>query len=290
MDLSELQSHRVTFDTRSGPVSCIDVGGGPGIAVFVHGIATNAALWRNVLAELSVDRRCIALDLPLHGDTPAGEAQELSLQAFARVLEDLIDSLGADRVDMVANDTGGAVAQMFAAARPDMLATLVLTNCDTHDNLPPEAFKPIVELAARGELAPLAIDLLGDLARARATAFGAGYEDAGQPPDDVVASFLQPVLGTLESGRRFEELLGSLRAEDLLDAEPRLRRLEVPTLVAWGTADVFFELKWAQWLADTIPGVTEVVEIEGGRLFFPDERAGELVPHVRRHWAKHLAS
>jgi len=55
--------------------------------------------------------------------------------------------------------------------------------------------------------------------------------------------------------------------------------------VVWGTGDVFFEVKWAYWLRDTIPGVTEVVELDGGRLFFPDERAEELVPYLRRHWS-----
>ena len=118
MDLSELEANRVTLDTRSGPVSCIELGAGPDLALFVHGIATNAALWRNVLPELSLDRRCIALDLPLHGRTPAGPAQDLSLPGFARVLEDVIDGLGADQVDLVANDTGGAVAQIFAARHP----------------------------------------------------------------------------------------------------------------------------------------------------------------------------
>jgi hypothetical protein len=44
-------------------------------------------------------------------------------------------------------------------------------------------------------------------------------------------------------------------------------------------------LRWAYWLRDTIPGVTEVVEIDGARLFFPDERAADLVPHLQRHWA-----
>ena len=54
-----------------------------------------------------------------------------------------------------------------------------------------------------------------------------------------------------------------------------------------GTGDVFFKPKWAYWLRDTIPGVTEVVEIEGARLFLPDERADELVFHLSRHWATH---
>jgi hypothetical protein len=28
-----------------------------------------------------------------------------------------------------------------------------------------------------------------------------------------------------------------------------------------------------------------VVEIDGGKLFWPGERADELVTHLRRHWA-----
>jgi hypothetical protein len=46
-----------------------------------------------------------------------------------------------------------------------------------------------------------------------------------------------------------------------------------------------FELRWAYWLRDTIPGVTEVVELEGAKLFFPDERGAELASHLRRHWS-----
>ena len=33
--------------------------------MFVHGLLVNANLWRKVVAELSPDFRCIALDLPL---------------------------------------------------------------------------------------------------------------------------------------------------------------------------------------------------------------------------------
>jgi pimeloyl-ACP methyl ester carboxylesterase len=82
----------------------------------------------------------------------------------------------------------------------------------------------------------------------------------------------------------------SMRPRDLLAAEPALKRLTVPTLVVWGTGDVFFDRKWAYWLRDTIPGVTEVVELEGARLFLPDERADQFVYHLRRHWAAHGAA
>jgi hypothetical protein len=53
----------------------------------------------------------------------------------------------------------------------------------------------------------------------------------------------------------------------------------------WGTADEFFDVRWAYFLRDLIPGCREVVELDGAKLFFPDERAADLVPHVRHHWA-----
>ena len=36
----------------------------------------------------------------------------------------------------------GAYGQIFAALYPERVRSLTLTDCDTHDNWPPEAFKP----------------------------------------------------------------------------------------------------------------------------------------------------
>ncbi len=166
MQLHELDAHRHVAQTRSGEISYIDVGTGP-VALFVHGIATNAYLWRNVIGALTGLRRCIALDLPLHGQSPVTAEQDLSVAGLASVLDDFCDTLGLTSIDLVANDNGGAIAQVFAARNPQRLATLTLTNCDTSDNLPPEAFKPTVDLAAAGALAPAAVTLLGDLDAAR---------------------------------------------------------------------------------------------------------------------------
>jgi pimeloyl-ACP methyl ester carboxylesterase len=283
MHLPGFDAHRAQITTRSADISYVDTGVGPP-AVFVHGIGTNAYLWRNVIA-LGGDRRCIALDLPLHGRSPARPDQDLSLNGLADVVAEFCDGLGLADIDLVANDTGGAVAQIFAARHPDRLHTLTLTNCDTHDNVPPEAFQPTVDLAKAGAIASAAPALLADLAAARSTVFAIGYEDPDQPSLDMVRAFLEPVLGTPTAARQFERLLSSLEPRDLLAVEPALTRLTVPTLVVWGTGDELFDLRWAYWLRDTIPGVTEVVEIAGAKVLFPDERAAELVPHLQRHWA-----
>lgn len=285
MDLQEFNSHRRTVDTANGPVSYVDVGPAGGHTVLlVHGLGTNAYLWRGVIAELSPDHRCIAPDWPLHGQTPMPAGQDFSLGGLAQFVEDFCAALDLTDVDLVGNDTGGAVCQTFAVAHPERLATFTLTNCDTHDNLPPEQFKPVIDAAAAGRLAPNGPALVASPAVGRRRSFGGGYQDGALPDDETVRVYLEPVLGTVERGREFERLLTSLTAADLMAIEPKLRELATPTLIVWGTDDMFFELKWAYWLKDTIPGAQQVVEVPGGRLFFPDERPADLVNALRTFW------
>jgi pimeloyl-ACP methyl ester carboxylesterase len=284
MQLSELNAHRHTAVTRFGEISYLDLGAGP-TALFVHGIATNAYLWRHVMDALSGQRRCIAIDLPLHGQSPVTAEQDLSLAALAAALDDFCEVLGLTGIDLVANDTGGAIAQIFAARYPQRLATLTLTNCDTVDNLPPEAFKPMIELAAAGNLAPSAAAMFADLEAAARISFASGYEHLDQIDRDVIRSYLQPCFGTIERARQFERLLVALDVGDLQAVMPQLSELTVPTLVVWGTGDAFFDVSWAYWLRDTIPGTTRVVTVDGARLFFPEERPMDLVPHLEQHWA-----
>jgi pimeloyl-ACP methyl ester carboxylesterase len=285
MTIIELEAHRHTITTPQGPVSCIDVGSGP-VALFVHGLGTNALLWRHVIRAFADDRRCVAIDLPLHGRTPAAAGQDFSLSALAEVVEGVCETAGLRSVDLVAHDTGGAVAQVFAARHSRRLRSLCLTNCETHDNVPPEAFKPTADLAASGALAAGAAALLADPEAARALVFGSGYEDVTHLDLELLRSFLDPVLGTPERARQFERFILSLRPDDLLAAEPQLARLTVPTLIVWATQDVFFELSWAYWLTSLIPGAGEVIEIDGGRLFFPEERPADLIDALQKHWAR----
>ncbi|HEY6297371.1 MAG TPA: alpha/beta hydrolase [Streptosporangiaceae bacterium] len=284
MQLPELNAHRHTAVTRSGEISYLDIGAGP-VALFVHGIASNAYLWRHVISAVAAQRRCVALDLPLHGQSPVTTEQDLSLAALAAGVEDFCEALGLTGIDLVANDTGGAIAQIFAARQPGRLATFTLTNCDTQNDMPPDAFKPLIELAAAGQLAPTAVAMIANLEVAAKASFDSVYEHLDQMDRDVIRSYLEPCFGTLERARQFERLLTSLDAGDLRAVEPLLKELTVPTLMVWGTGDTFFGVSTAHWLRDTIPGATGVITVDGARLFFPEERPMDLVPHLERHWA-----
>ena len=292
-ELEVFDARRGHLDTRSGLASYIDTGGAGRPALFVHGVATSSYLWRHVIGELEGERRCVAVDLPLHGRTPAAAGQDFSLPSLARFVADCCDALGLADIDLVANDTGGAVAQVFAARFADRLHTLTLTNCEAHDNVPPRGLRAAhllarVDQRARIGLLPRIVPRLARSPEARRRFYRAGYQDIASLPDDIARAWLEPLVGTADRADRYLRLFTSIRARDLLAAEPALTRLHVPTLVVWGTGDTFFDRKWAYWLRDTIPGVTEVVELEGARLFFPDERATELSAALRRHWDKHL--
>jgi len=289
MNLAEHESNHHMVSTQSGPVGYVDIGYGRP-ALFVHGVGTSGLLWRNVIAALKQERRCIALDLPLHGHTPLQPGQDLSLTALAKVVEDFCVTLDLTAIDLVANDTGGAVAQIVAAHQPQRLATLTLTNCETQGNVPPPAFRRTVLLARAGLLAPLAGPrLLRNLPATRKRLYGMGYQDISSLPLEVVRAYQEPLASTKDLARQFQRWIASLHNRDLLAIEPALRRLTVPTLIVWGTGDVFFQLRYAHWLRDTIPGGTEVVTIDGGKLFFPDERAADLVTQLRAHWAAHTS-
>ena len=284
--MERLDKHRSQVDTRSGPASYIDTGGPGRPVLFVHGVGSSSYLWRNVIDQLDGQRRCVAFDLPLHGGTPAATGQDFSLPGLARFLADCCETLELADIDLVANDTGGAISQVFAVGRPERLHTLTLTNCEAHDNVPPKALLPMVLLARLGLLARITPRMVRDIPRARKRAFGSVYQDIANLPEDIARVWLEP-MATAESARQGQRLLTSLHARDLLAIEPGLARLQVPTLIVWGTGDRAFRLKWAYWLRDTIPGATDVVEIEGARLFFPDERAAELTAALRRHWDAH---
>src|SRR3954470_9817555 len=109
--------------TPSGRISYTEQGAGP-VALFVHGVLLNGHLWRHQLADLSDVRRCIALDLLAHGDTEIAPDQDVSVTANARMLREVIDVLGIDKVDLVGNDSGGGIAQIFAAMNPSRVRSL----------------------------------------------------------------------------------------------------------------------------------------------------------------------
>jgi pimeloyl-ACP methyl ester carboxylesterase len=275
---------RRSVETTSGRISYLEQGTGPA-ALFVHGVLLNGYLWRHQLTGLSDIRRCIAVDLLAHGDTEVAPGQDVSVTANAEMIRQFLDALNIDQVDLVGNDSGGGITQIFAALYPDRIRTLTLTDCDTHDNWPPEAFKPFLAMAAGGGLRGTLDVMLSNKSVYRSPqALGPAYEHPERLTDDSIETYLRPLVKTQQRTRDLEHFLAAFDNKHTLAVEDRLKKLTAPTLIVWGTDDIYFDVKWSNWLAENIPGVRRRVELKGARIFFPEERSEEFNQELRAHW------
>jgi pimeloyl-ACP methyl ester carboxylesterase len=292
MDIASFHANRRFADVQSGRIAYFEKGTGP-VALFVHGVPLNGYHWRHVIDRVQHRRRCIAIDLMGLGYTEIGPSQDVSFTAQAHMLAEVMAALGIEKADLVSNDSGGAIAQIFAAHYPERLTSLVLTNCDVHDGWPPPQVLPIMERARQGTLAPAFQPLVEhpELARERHAKGGSvplfrSYADPSVLTDDVIRLYLEPLLSSSQRIEAFQRYWLGFDNKHTVAIHPALKALQVPTLIVWGLEDFFFDRKWAYWLKDTIPGARRVVEVEDGRLFFPEDRPDALAEPLLEFWAE----
>lgn len=290
MDIASFHARRRFAEVASGRIAYIEDGEGP-VALFVHGVPLNGYHWRHVIDRVRHRRRCIAVDLMGLGYSEIAPGQDVSFTAQARMLAEVLDALGIDRVDLVGNDSGGAVAQIFAAHHPHRLTSFVLTNCDVHDGWPPPQVLPLIERARAGTLAPVFAPLVErpDLARQRhargeAVPLFRCYAEPGVLTDAVIRLYVQPLLSSPHRIDAFQRYWLGFDHAQTVAVHGALKQLQVPTLIVWGLNDFFFDRKWAYWLRDTIPGARAVVEVDDARLFFAEDRPDALAAPLLRFW------
>jgi len=117
-------------DGRTLKLSYLDEGAGDPL-VFVHGNPTWSFYWRRLVADLSADHRCIALDHIGMGlsDKPDDAGYDYTLRSRVDDLEALLDARGVtERITLVLHDWGGMIGLAFAQRHPDRIARLVLLN------------------------------------------------------------------------------------------------------------------------------------------------------------------
>ena len=241
-------------ETSPGRIAYAEAGSGP-VALFVHGVLLNKHLWRHQLAELSDIRRCIAVDLLAHGDSEIAPDQDVTVTDNAYMLKEVLDALKIEKADVIGNDSGGGIVQIFAANNPHRIRSMTLTDCDTHDNWPPEAFRPFVEMTRSGGLRDTLSAMLNDKKIYRSQqALGPAYEHPEEVSDEDIETYLRPFVRSEQRIRDLERFVVAFDNKHTLAVESRLRQLRAPTLIVWATDGVYFPAKWADWLAETIPG------------------------------------
>jgi pimeloyl-ACP methyl ester carboxylesterase len=269
-----------TLETRLGPLAYRSSGQGPTL-VFFAGALANGDLWRDVVAALEDRYRCITVDLPLGAHPwPLLSGADRSATSLARLLLDCLDLLDVTDATVVANDTaGGLLLLSLATGHPalDRIGRLVLTNCESYDQFPPDKLKMASAVCRR--MPGLARGALRLTARRRnvssVTENGLDSERA--------ESFFGPILRDRQVADDLVAALAGERPQLLIDAAKAIPGFDRPVLVIWGEACKFFPTGYARRLAADFPSAT-LVTVPGAGTWVPvdnpDTVAGAIAKFV----------
>jgi len=273
-------------ETGFGRIAYVDQGEGEA-ALFLHGFPLNSWQWRGAIERLSGLRRCIAADMMAHGLTEMKDGQDVSVIAQASMIVDLLDRLGVGRFDIVANDSGGAVAQILMARYPQRVRSALLTNCDTEPDSPPPSVKPVIELARQGLyaeklLVPWVVDK--DLARSAKGLGGFTYTRPLELSDRTLDLYLGPLVGSAKRKAQIDAYAVALEPNPLAGIEAELKRSTIPVRVIWGMADRIFNPAEADYLAGLFPKSQGLRKIPEAKLFWPEEYPDLIAEEARLLW------
>jgi pimeloyl-ACP methyl ester carboxylesterase len=203
------------------------------------------------------------------------------------MLAALLDHLRIDAVDLVANDSGGLVAQLFTASHPDRVRSLLLTNCDVDEDNPPRQFLPFAELARRGLFAERALlPQLNDkqLARSAKGLGGLTYTYPEKLSDEAIETYLRPLVATPLRRAQVDQYAVSLATNVLVAIREPLRSWKGPARFVWALNDPLFPIEWAEWLDAALPNSKGIRPVPGANLFFPEEMPDLIVEEAKALW------
>jgi pimeloyl-ACP methyl ester carboxylesterase len=118
-----MRRHEATRDgTR---LSAVDYGGSGAAVMLLHGLAGHAREWDSTAAWLARSHRVVAVEARAHGRSERAPA-DVSQAAFVLDAAFWIERLELAPAAVVGQSLGGLTALLLAAARPDLIAGLVV--------------------------------------------------------------------------------------------------------------------------------------------------------------------
>jgi 3-oxoadipate enol-lactonase len=233
-----------------------DLGEGTPI-LWIHGFPFASSIYENQLAIRNV--RHVMPDLPGFGQSPP-DGGEVSMDAYARRMLELLDQRGIDRAVFAGLSMGGYICFAMARLAPQRMRGLILIDTretadteegrkgryDSIEKVKREGVKPIVDSMLPKMLTPKAPREMRD--RLREIMSSAS-------PEGVIGA------------------LGAMATRP--DSTPLLREIRVPTLIIVGEQDTITPPADSERMAATIPGA-QLVKIAGAAHVSCFEKAAEV--------------
>jgi pimeloyl-ACP methyl ester carboxylesterase len=204
---------------------------------------------------------------------------------MARIVADLIAALDLADVTIVANDTGGAVAQWLVGDHPERIGRLVLTSCDAFEKFPPTPQR-YLEVAARSRALMWLVGWSVQFRVVQRLPTAYGWVTSRPIEPAIMRSYTEPVRANPGVRRDLARLLRAVDTRYTYEAAESLRGFDRPALVLWADGDRIFPREHGRRLAELLPqGRFELVP--DSRTFIAEEQPERLVARVRDFVAEH---
>ncbi len=203
--------------------------------LFIHGAGCTGQVFA---AQVVAFPGSIALTLPGHTTTGA----PASIAEFADYVIAEIGTLGLDHVVLCGSSMGGAIALECALRKDPRIAGIVLLGSGARLRVAPAIF----ELIERD---------FDEAARTSAAHFFA--EPAPQMIEEITS-----MMRAVGAG----QVLRDYHACNAFDCTARLGEITIPTLAVTGDHDVMTPPKFAQFIADRVPGASARIVPGAGHL------------------------
>jgi pimeloyl-ACP methyl ester carboxylesterase len=225
--------------------------------VLLHGAAGNHLSWAADIRRLK-GYRVYALDLPGHAKSESLGGQQ-TIAGFASNVIEWLAAVGLARAVFVGHSLGGAIALELGLNHPEYVLGLGLVSTGVRLRVDPE----LLELASRSATFQKAIDKLV------ANSF------SSQTPARLVELAAQRMADTRPS-----VFHGDLMACNEFDVKEQVTSLKRPSVVIVGTQDQMTPVRYAQFMADTIPGAQLRIIPEAGHMVIL-EQPGQVAAALR---------
>jgi 3-oxoadipate enol-lactonase len=206
--------------------------------VFLHAIGLDLTWWEHQIAEFARDHDVIALDLPGHG--LSGKLDPPTFAAMAQAVVGVLETVGVRAAHVVGLSVSGMLAQTLAIERPDLVDSLTLVSTrSTFPAVGRQAIREFAELARQEGMLKMA-QLLND------RMFPEPFRTL-RP--DVLDRAMKALL---LQDKGFHASMWKMIST--FDVESHLHRIECPTMVVIGAADLQANQEAGRELATKIPG------------------------------------
>lgn len=224
------------------------------VAILIHGWSSSSFTWAPVLPLLSRRYRCIAVDLPGFGESPAPRTAA-TIAGYADLIDRVIDYFSDEPVLVLGHSMGGQIAATLALRHPMQVAQMVMlgpalsgrlstrVNLLMKPHVMAERFRFMEWLLYVAAKTPL--DYTDKLLKPTNFAERARAHLSPEAYERIRADARRR-----GQGRMRAECFMAMQAGDL---RGRLARIETPTLVIWGAEDNVVPLRDAGAVADEWP-------------------------------------